>query len=122
MHGCLVAFAAAPSPIHCCTCCLPYALQAVPWVLLWVWSLDVFVMFVPAIGNLRGPAYGGLAEQLTGICCDHLLLYTFGYLWYKEKDPALKKVYWTGGIAAFMHMLEIVPLGESHFDHDSVMV
>jgi hypothetical protein len=81
-------------------------------VLLWVWFLNVFIMFVPAIGNLRGPAYGGLLEQLTGICCDHLLLYVFGYLWYTEQNPDLKQAYRIGGIAAFMHMLEIVPLGK----------
>lgn len=96
---------------HGCVWC---ALQALPWVLLWVWFLNVFIMFVPAIGNwqLRGPVYGGLLEQITGICCDHLLLYVFGYLWYTEKDAELKHAYGLGGIAAFMHMLEIVPLGE----------
>ena len=87
--------------------------QAVPWVLLWVWFLDVFLMFVPAMGPLRGPVYGGLLEQVTGICCDHLLMYVFAYLWcQEEKGTELSKAYALGGLAAVMHMLEIVPLGE----------
>jgi len=37
-------------------------------------------------------------------------MYVFAYLWCMEKDTELRKAYALGGLAAVMHMLEIVPL------------
>jgi hypothetical protein len=58
-------------------------LQRFPFVLLWVLTLDVAVLFIPSFNSFKGIFWAGLIEELTGICCDHLLEYVLGYLLYQ---------------------------------------
>lgn len=106
-------------PVLPCT-----AVQEFPKVLTWVWFVDILIMFVPAFMGDRGVVWAGLFEQLTGICCDIILLVAFLYLYFSTNagdgdDQAaralkleLKGTYRIGLFAAFLHLLEIVPLGE----------
>lgn len=62
-------------------------MQAFPFVCLWVWMLDVFILFVPSLDGIHsGPFFGGLVEQLAGICCNHLLVWVFGFMYFTTSD------------------------------------
>eukprot|EP00775_Hariotina_reticulata_P002461 gene2460-2764_t len=93
-----------------------------PRILLFVWVLDLWIMFVPSLdGVLSGVFWAALPEQLTGICADWVLVLTMLYLTLasREKPPAfvntaenpkLHTMFKYGAAAAAMHMAEIIPL------------
>ena len=56
-------------------------MQFLKWTLLWVWLLNNYILFIGDIGPRTGLFWAGLVEQLTGICCDHVLFWVSLYLW-----------------------------------------
>lgn len=58
-----------------------------PWILLFVWVLNLWIMFAwPFDKVMSGVYWASLPEQLTGICADWVLVVTMLYLWLASSD------------------------------------